>query len=114
MSDQATPDIVSVLSGMQATLDDLRAELSAVHAELRAKPAAPAVPRLWYSVDEAAGLLGKRPYTVREWCRYGQINASKRIERRGCSALWSVSSEEIERYRNEGLLPINPSRNNVN
>ncbi|MDQ3330354.1 MAG: helix-turn-helix domain-containing protein, partial [Planctomycetota bacterium] len=29
-----------------------------------------------YTTAEAAALLGKRPYTVREWCRLGRIHAT--------------------------------------
>jgi transposase len=65
-------------------------------------------------VEEAASMLGKSSYTVREWCRHGQVNAAKRAERRGGAALWSISAEEVKRYKNEGLLAIDPDRNNRN
>lgn len=69
--------------------------------------------RTAFSVDEAAALLGKSGFTVREWCRLGRINASKRAQRRGQAAIWSIASGEIERVQNEGLLPADPSRNLV-
>ena len=90
------------------------AEMRAMLAEIRDRIANPPEVREWYSVDEVAGMLGKRPFTVREWCRLGQINAAKRAERRGGAALWSISAKEIARYRNEGLLPLDPERNNRN
>ncbi len=108
------PDLVTLLTGLQSSIEDMKSKLSAVHAELRARPMSPPESREWYSVDEVAGLLGKRPYTVREWARHGQINAAKRAGRRGGAALWTISAEEVVRYRNEGLLEINPERNNVN
>jgi excisionase family DNA binding protein len=108
------PDLVTLLTGLQSSIKEIDAKLTAVQAELRAEPPVTADSREWYSVDEVAKLLGKSRYTVREWCRHGQINAVKRAERRGCSALWSISAKEIARYRNEGLLGINPERNNVN
>ena len=108
------PDLVTFLTGLQASVNDLRADLAAVHSELQSRPSAPAEPRRWFSVEEAAALLGKRPYTIREWCRHGQINAVKRAERRGCAALWSISAEEVSRYRIEGLFGIDPERNNAN
>lgn len=60
-----------------------------------------------YSVDEAAALLGKASYTVREWCRLGRIRAKKLRHARGPHAEWVVSREEIARIQRDGLLPLN-------
>ena len=87
---------------MLATLREVKPLLD----DLRVLMAAPAVAREWYDVEEAAKLLGKRPYTVREWCRHGRINARKRSERRGGAELWNISAAEIARIRDEGLLPV--------
>lgn len=59
----------------------------------------------WYSVDEVASRTGKAPFTVREWCRHGRIAAQKRSYKRGKSAEWMISHEEMVRVSNEGLLP---------
>ncbi|TWU20727.1 helix-turn-helix domain-containing protein [Bythopirellula polymerisocia] len=59
----------------------------------------------WYTVAEAAEILGKAPFTVREWCRLERINASKRPSGRGTSSEWMISHSEIERIQNKGLLP---------
>lgn len=59
----------------------------------------------WFAVPEAAKLLNKRPFTIREWCRLGRVNAQKRKCGRGRTSEWVISKEEIERYLNEGLLP---------
>jgi transposase len=114
MSTELSPDVLTLLADLRSDLRDLRAELAAFQAELRSRPAAPAEPRARYSVEEVAEMLGRPAYTVREWCRHGQINASKRAERRGGSALWCISADEITRYRNERLLQIDPDRNNRN
>ena len=59
----------------------------------------------WYDVDEFARLVGKAPFTVREWCRHGRINAEKRMSGRGAYAAWVVSHAELLRYQRDGLLP---------
>jgi hypothetical protein len=59
----------------------------------------------WYTTDEAAEILGKAPFTVREWCRNRRIKAAKRDCGRGNAREWVISHEELTRVRNEGLLP---------
>jgi DNA-directed RNA polymerase specialized sigma24 family protein len=59
----------------------------------------------YYTTAEAAELLGKSEFTVREWCRLGRVNAEKRACGRGASQEWIVSAAELDRIRNEGLLP---------
>lgn len=58
-----------------------------------------------YSTVEVAELLGKRPFTVREWCRLGRIRAVKTHAGRGSEPEWRVTNDELVRIQNEGLLP---------
>ena len=37
----------------------------------------------WYSIGEAAHLLGKAEFTVREWCRLGRVCVEKKGSGRG-------------------------------
>jgi hypothetical protein len=60
----------------------------------------------WYSTAEAARVLGKAEFTVREWCRHGRVHADKRKCGRGRSHEWIISRAELERVKNEGLLPV--------
>jgi len=114
MSLEPNRDVAAVLGGLQDSIDGLRADMNAVLAQLQTKPAGPPVARQWYSVDEVAAMLGRSSFTVREWCRNGQVHAAKKAERRGGAALWAISAEEVARYRDEGLLPVNADRNSTN
>ncbi len=60
--------------------------------------------KAWYCVQEFANLVGREPFTCREWCRRGRIQASKKHSGRGAHAAWAIAHEELERYRREGLL----------
>jgi hypothetical protein len=59
----------------------------------------------FYSPGEAAALLGKAEFTVREWCRLGRVHAEKRRSGRGRSLEWVISHAELVRIQREGLLP---------
>jgi len=60
----------------------------------------------YYSTSEIAEILGKAEFTVREWARLGRIWAEKRKSGRGSAKEWMISKEELNRIRNEGLLPL--------
>ena len=59
----------------------------------------------FYTTEDVAVLLGKRPYTVRNWCRLGRVIAQKAQAGRGGEEEWRISHEELVRIQNEGLLP---------
>jgi predicted NACHT family NTPase len=60
----------------------------------------------WYGTEEAAQILGKAEFTVREWCRLGRIQAEKRGSGRGKFQSWVISHAELQRIQREGLLPL--------
>jgi hypothetical protein len=60
----------------------------------------------WYITAEAAKILKKSEFTVREWCRHGRVVARKRNHGRGAHCSWAISHEEILRIQREGLLPF--------
>lgn len=60
----------------------------------------------WYTTDEAARIIGKADFTVREYCRLGRLRAEKRMSGRGAFPAWVISHEELLRYQREGLLPL--------
>jgi hypothetical protein len=59
-----------------------------------------------FSVEEFAALVGRRPFSVREWCRRGRIIARKSLTRAGPTTRWVIDCAELERFRREGLLPV--------
>ena len=59
----------------------------------------------YYTTAEAAQLLGKAEFTVREYCRMRRLRAQKRRCGRGRSKEWMIAHDELRRYQNEGLLP---------
>jgi hypothetical protein len=83
-------ELLSRLDRIEAALDEL----------LRQKTV-----KEWYTTDEAAEILEKAPFTVREWCRNGRVNAKKRECGRGSEREWIISQGELRRIQNEGLLP---------
>jgi excisionase family DNA binding protein len=98
-------DLVTLMADIQANIRELRSELSIVREAVLAPPAAVPEARESYTVEEVAKMLGKSEYTVRQWCNEGRITATKCAERRGGTALWRISTEEVARYKDEGLLP---------
>ncbi len=62
--------------------------------------------REYYSVPEFAAQVGRGEYTVREWCRLARINAEKCDSGRGEAKSWKIPAEELQRYRDHGLLPM--------
>jgi hypothetical protein len=59
----------------------------------------------FYEIEEFAKLVGREPFTCREWARHGRIRAEKKLSGRGAHARWVVSHDELLRYRRHGLLP---------
>lgn len=87
-------------------LEQGQGRILSVLAEIRLSTPAREMRKEAYSVEEVAEILGKAPYTVREWCRLGRINARKRPCGRGNCVEWEVTLEELERIRRHGLLPL--------
>ena len=103
----AVHDMVAKLSQVQ----EQQAGMTATLAELRDLLVSQRTIKDWYSPDEVAKILGKQPYTVREWCRYMRINARKRPTGRGDAKEW----EDLPRGVGEDQEPRPdlPSRPNT-
>ena len=89
------------LAGLSARIEVMESILREIHSVLvNLEPV-----QDWYSVAEVASMLSRADFTVREWARLGRINASKRESGRGRTKEWMISRAELQRLRNEGLLP---------
>ena len=94
---EQTPDFASILQQLDGRLSRIENSLNDTRE--------PAFHKEWYTVAETAEILGKAPFTVREWARLDRIHARKRPSGRGRSFEWTIAHHEIERIKNNGLLP---------
>ena len=100
-----TMDLRSTDGSRQAELQPVVERLERIENLLATLLAQPQRTREWFTTAEAAEILHKAEFTVREWCRLQRVKAEKRACGRGTSLEWIISREEIERIQNEGLLP---------
>ena len=99
----------AVLDGIAAILTRVQEQQDATTAtltELRDFIVTQRTIKDWYSPVEVGEILGKKQYTVREWCRLQRVKARKRPTGRGDADEWEISHDELERIKNHGLLPI--------
>lgn len=92
------PDELARLERIEETLNRIEASFVALVQQCTIKA--------WYTPKEVADVLGKKLYTVQEWCRLMRVNAKKGAVGRGGEREWWISHEELLRIQNEGLLPI--------
>lgn len=102
VTDQLGPSLHEQLRSVQELVSRLTVGMDEIRGLLAGRPRA----KEWYSTQEAAEILKKRPYTVRNWCRMGRVRAEKIEAGRGVDGEWRISHEEITRIQNEGLLPL--------
>jgi hypothetical protein len=102
--DGGTATIASRLKRLEAGVAKLLNTLDDVRGLMTSK----VVLKEWHTTNEVARILGRRPYTVCEWCRLGRINATRTHSGRGEVEEWRISHQELQRVQNEGLLPIKP------
>ena len=96
---EVAADLIRRLSEQIARLE---AGLEEIRLAVVEKPAA----KQWYTIEEAAKILGKSRLTIREHCRFGRIRARKRDAGRSAASEWAIEHAELVRVQNEGLLPL--------
>ena len=88
-------EVLEYLSSIEKQLADILLRLN----QLEGKSAE----KQWWSPEELAVSLHRKPFTVREWCRLGRIRA----EKDKYSRLWRVSDKESQRLIAGGGLQPN-------
>ena len=61
--------------------------------------------KAYYTVEQFAAMVGRRPFTVRQWANLKRIHAEKSQSRCGAFTTWTIAHEEYLRFQREGLLP---------
>jgi hypothetical protein len=97
--------VAAKTSLLEARLERIEAAISNIEQHVSTRQ----LIKEFYTTAEVATILGKRPFTVREWARLQRIHAQKTHAGHGIDSEWRISREELVRIQNEGLLPI-PSR----
>ena len=95
-------DLGLALGTLQAQMAELGDQMSKLLEVMLNRP----TEKTSYTTKEVADILGKAPFTIREWCRLKRIHAEKAKCGRGSEEEWRISREELVRIQNEGLLPI--------
>ncbi|GAB5407259.1 MAG: hypothetical protein Aurels2KO_54900 [Aureliella sp.] len=100
--DMAVEQLVSEIAELKKEIGQLQQTIT----ELRSMLVSETKDKESYTTKEVAQILGRKPYTVREWARLQRINAFKAMCGRGSEEEWRVSHEELVRIQNDGLLPV--------
>jgi hypothetical protein len=104
MSPEVTTGLFAFLSRLDERVTRIGGEVQKLTASLDLLVAQRTVKEK-YTTGEVAEILGKRPFTVRQWCNNGRVHAEKAECGRGEDQEWRITHEELTRIRNEGLLP---------
>lgn len=59
-----------------------------------------------YTVEQAAERLNRSEWTVREWCRLGQVPGARKVHGRGRKGEWRIPHESLIRIKNEGVQRV--------
>ena len=85
------------MEGIEDRLSRIEAMLNALMERQIAKP--------HYTIEEFARLVGREPFTCREYCRLGRIRAQKKASGRGKHASWSSRTRSCCGSSGTGCCP---------
>lgn len=94
-------ELLHRIEAIEGRFDRVEQVLTQLHALMAVKK----VIKDRYTVKEVSAIVGRKDYTVREWCRKQRLLAEKAMCGRGSEKSWLVSHDELTRYQNEGLRP---------
>jgi excisionase family DNA binding protein len=80
------------------TLEDVMEKLEAIERKL----ALLIQPKTYFTITEAAEFLKKTEYTVREYCKQGELHAVKANVSSGMHQQWRIAYDELLRFLREG------------
>jgi hypothetical protein len=113
------PGLEKVTLGLQSlatkltAIEERQAEIEAMLAELRDFVVGQRTIKEAYSPVEVAEILGKKPYTVREWCRLKRINARKRPYGRGDADEWEIPHKNWSGSKPTAYFPFAPNTESI-
>ncbi len=58
-----------------------------------------------YTVEDAAERLGRRPWTVRQWCNKGQVQGAYKVRGKGRTGEWRIPHEGLVGLQSQGPSP---------
>jgi excisionase family DNA binding protein len=90
------------LDQLTIALDALLNGVAAADSDLNARHGQEVDVECWLSTTDAARVVRRSLFTVRQWCNHGRVHAAKTRNGRQ----WRIRCDELERYRREGLLPV--------
>jgi hypothetical protein len=105
-SDVATLAVAEILHDELGKLGEKLQRIESLLAELHERVVQGSIVKEYYTTQDVAKILNKRPYTVREWCRLGRVHGEKSHAGRGLDEEWRICHAELTRIQNEGLLPL--------
>jgi hypothetical protein len=93
------PDVVELLQRLVDGYEDVKQRLERMERFLCVS-----VVKEAYAVEDVAERVERTPWTVRQWCNQGRVQA-KKVPGRGRQGEWRIPHDEVVRLQAEGPKP---------